>query len=150
MSDPRKALGLEVEPDVQGPYRTHAEDAPDPDRYPPGHHHQTEAEHLHYEALAEDAPRPDNASQGSTVSGGERPEQAEDAPEGPTKKEVWRELQSIDRALDPTITGDGTTGATRSDGSPHPHISTVGRVRLLLQKYGYVKRELNRLKGDKK
>ncbi len=48
----------------------------------------------------------------------------------------WRELRDIDRALDPTIPGDGTTGGTRSDGSPHQHISTVGRVRLLLQKYG--------------
>ena len=31
----------------------------------------------------EDAPRPDKASQGSTVSGGVRPEQVGDAPEGP-------------------------------------------------------------------
>ena len=35
------------------------------------------------DAHPEDAPRPDKASQGSTVSGGERPEQVEDAPEGP-------------------------------------------------------------------
>ncbi|KKL46363.1 hypothetical protein LCGC14_2346300 [marine sediment metagenome] len=33
-------------------------------------------------AHPDDAPRPDKASQGSTVSGGERPEQVEDAPEG--------------------------------------------------------------------
>ena len=62
------------------------------------------------------------------------------------------ELEAIDRALDPTIPGDGTTGATRSDGGPRQHISTVGRVRLLLQAHGDVKRELrdalNRLKGE--
>ena len=57
--------------------------------------------------------------------------------------EKIRELQAIDRALDPTIPGDGTTGSTRSGGSPRQHISTVGRVRLLLQAHGDVKRKLH-------
>ena len=56
--------------------------------------------------------------------------------------EKTRELQAIDRALDPAIPGDGTTGSTRSDGSPRQHISTVGPVRLLLRAYGDLKREL--------
>ncbi len=38
---------------------------------------------LDFATHPDDAPRPDKASQGSTVSGGERPEQVGDAPEGP-------------------------------------------------------------------
>ncbi|KKL22347.1 hypothetical protein LCGC14_2436300, partial [marine sediment metagenome] len=41
------------------------------------------------------APRPDKASQGSTVSGGERPEQVEDAPGGP-----WIDFYDLEPCLD--------------------------------------------------
>ena len=46
-------------------------------------------------SATEDAPRPDKASQGSTDSGGERPEQVEDAPEGP-----WIDFRDLDPHLD--------------------------------------------------
>ena len=41
----------------------------------------------------------------------------------------WRELRAIDRALDPTIPGDGTTGAARSGGSPPQHYPGRAMIR---------------------
>jgi len=51
-------------------------------------------------AHPETAPRPDKASQGSTDSGGERPEQVEDAPEGPWRSE---NIGDADRSWGPTV-----------------------------------------------
>ncbi|KKL88456.1 hypothetical protein LCGC14_1924520 [marine sediment metagenome] len=86
-----------------------------------------------------DAPRPDKASQGSTVSGGERPEQVEDAPEGP-----WIDFYDLEPCLDGM-----TIGVTAS---VIAGLFAGQKGKIVEVDYGTRKArfelDLNRLKGD--
>ena len=85
-------------------------------------------------AHPDDAPRPDKASQGSTDSGGVRPEQVEDAPGGP-----WETFISVSYKLAAELDRDVFQSRVFACVSKHPYVWPGGLYKRWKEALGHLK-----------